>query len=263
VVLPFLFMTKEKHEKECRDYGAVLISTGIAAQVLPDVYHGPSGLPSGVEVNVSRPTPLSVVIAVLCRAKGAKCVGLQTAASQLVAPIVLAGTLESVLSGLLRGTNINYVSIESGKPGFPLVLQLRDKPVATSEPPANDALLVPDLRPEMGAESSENASTELSTRVPWQSTAAEGSHEWDGATVSWRAAGLANTEGPFSWKRGITQDSGPLHDGTISEDGPPLPVPSGIAFPGRPGLPLFGPLPDARGRPIPLHPSPGGAPFPH
>jgi hypothetical protein len=242
---------------------AVLISTGIAAQVLPDVYHGPSGLPSGVEVNVSRPTRLSVVIAVLCRAKGAKCVGLQTAAAQLVAPMVLSGTLESVLSGLLRGTNINYVSIESGRPGFPLVLQLRDKPVATSEPPANDALLVPDLRPEMGAESSENASTELSTRVPWQSTAAEGSHEWDGATVSWRAAGLANTEGPFSWKRGITQDSGPLHDGTISGDGPPLPVPSGIAFPGRPGLPLFGPLPDARGRPIPLHPSPGGAPFPH
>jgi hypothetical protein len=142
-------------------------------------------------------------------------------------------------------------------------LQLRDKPVATSEPPANDALLVPDLRPEMGAESSENASTELSTRVPWQSTAAEGSHEWDGATVSWRAAGLANTEGPFSWKRGITQDSGPLHDGTISGDRPPLPVPSGIPLPSKPGLPLFGPLPDARGRPIPLHPSPGGAPFPH
>jgi hypothetical protein len=48
----------------------------------------------------------------------------------------------------------------------------------------------------------------------------------------------------------------------IQARGTPLPVPSGMAFPGRPGLPLFAPLPDARGRPIPLHPSPGGAPLP-
>lgn len=250
-------------KKAVATLAAVLISTGIAAQVVLGRYHGPSGLPSGVEVNVSRPTPLSVVIAVLCRAEGAKCVGLQTAASQLVAPMVLSGTLESVLSGLLRGTNINYISIESGKAGFPLRLQLRNQPVASSEPPTNNVSLVPDRRPEPGAESSENAATEISMPVPWQSTAAEESHTSDGGTISWRMAGAANTEAPFSWKRGITQDSGPVHDGTISGDGPPLPVPSGMAFPGRPGLPLFGPLPDARGRPIPLHVSRGGAPFPY
>lgn len=188
---------------------------------------------TGLQVDVTSQTPLSVVLAAVCKQQQVRCNGTETLAGYAVPAMSVDGTLRQVVSRLVEGTDVNY-SFSHNETGTTSTISfLGHAPRGVNIAPA-PAVVADETR--------EQAPPPLHSRLPNSALAAMNravqQAQFEGTAPERSASEIEQTNRTMNEMFSAT----PTTDVT---------------------LPEYLPFPDANGNPVPASNSqPAGLPFP-
>ena len=205
-----------------------------------------------LRVEVSKTIPLTVVLSAVCRHEGMKCAGVQLLSSYPVPPMVVEGSVNQVVSDLLRGTGINFEFVH-GIAGVRSDLLLGTAPAGNSVQQASD---LTSNGPHNDL-SEYQYPTQLNTDL--SATAIR--------SVALGAAQAAGNPQPAAATSSAEEAARQMFKGGNATGATPsayLPFPdsNGNPIPAKSTPALYLPFPDQFGNPIPVQPAKPGSPFP-
>jgi len=220
-------------------------------------------------ISVSQTSDLAAVLGKLCKETLSDCDGAEQATSSKVAPVTLHGNWNEVVSQLMDGSGLNYVTTSpSLKSRGHLIVQGKSLTLPDPAPSAQNMSAEISSEPSVSPTANNSAPSrgnmdESAQNSPQQmgySTGGDVSHG-DGAAGTI----MGNYRGTAASLRGS-----PLTSDMPAQSGSPQ-QPSFLPFPDSHGNPiptsnqpvLYLPFPDSLGNPIPADPNkPTGSPFP-
>lgn len=214
-----------------------------------------------IELRVTAQISLSDVITRFCQSTHTQCEGINNTQGIMVAPILVRGSRNEVISSLLDGTHLGYLATQpssSDKQGMLLI----QAPTVAVGPTVTAASIL---------SVSEPGATPLSPAGSLQPENTSSNEQPNGDQQN----GVA----PATWNTGVAANAGASFASTTGTAGSPLtsvvepgdPTLSGMPFPDSHGniIPVrhepeqYLPFPDSQGRPIAANPNaPQVSPFP-